>query len=125
MRITFYRAEYIGPERGEARSAAYPSSTISPGSHTVDRWRGQGQAGGRGQASIHWGQGHGVLFEEAKAKAILFSRNRKHWKDRTQGGVGIGFRLIPFNREATRWLGVYLDSRLQFSHMQNEAPSEQ
>ena len=49
-----------------------------------------------------------------KTEAILFSRNRKHWKDRGRTAISIGEHRIPFNIRATRWLGIYLDSRLSF-----------
>ena len=44
---------------------------------------------------------------------MLF-RNRRHWKDRGQECIRVGSHRIGFNRDATRWLGVWIDSRLSF-----------
>ena len=65
--------------------------------------------------AIAWGGTSGVTFEEGKTEAILFSRNRKHWKDRGQVAIAVGNHRVPFNIKATRWLGIYLDSRLSFT----------
>ena len=64
---------------------------------------------------MSWGGTSGVTFEEGKTEAILFSRNRKHWKDRGQTTITVGGYKVPFNVKATRWLGIYLDSRLSFA----------
>ena len=42
------------------------------------------------------------------------SRNRRHWKEKTTEGVRIGENTIKYNRGATRWLGIWIDSRLSF-----------
>ena len=65
--------------------------------------------------AIAWGGTSGVTFEEGKTEAILFSRNRRHWKDRGQVAITVGANRVPFNIKATRWLGIYLDSRLSFT----------
>ena len=65
--------------------------------------------------AITWGGASGVTFEAGKTEAILFFRNRRHWKDRGQVSIRVGDHRVPFNVKATRWLGVYLDSRLCFA----------
>ena len=70
---------------------------------------------GAARREIAWRCSNGVTFEPAKTEAILFSRNRRHWKDRGRETVTVGSRQIPFNVRMTRWLGIYLDSRLSFS----------
>ena len=65
--------------------------------------------------AIGWGGTNGVSFEAGKTEAILFSRNRRHWRDRGHERIRIGDHRIPFNARATRWLGIYLDSRLSFT----------
>ena len=52
--------------------------------------------------------------ESRKTEAILFSRNRKHWRDRLNEHVTVQGRQVPFNRKATRWLGIWVDSRLSW-----------
>ena len=69
-----------------------------------------------GKEAIQWGKMRDVEFESRKTEAILFSRNRRHWKNRTGGSTQIRLqdRTVPYNRKATRWLGVWLDSRLSW-----------
>ena len=78
--------------------------------HTASRLEGGARR------AISWGRDNGVCFETAKTEAILFSRNRRHWKDRVHSHIMVDSRPIPFNRQATRWLGIYyLVSRLRFA----------
>lgn len=69
---------------------------------------------GGARRAVAWGRNGGVLFELAKTEAILFSRNRKHWKERAHERIRIESHQVPFNVKATRWPGIYLDSRLGF-----------
>jgi len=55
-------------------------------------------------AAIEWAAGNGVAFDPGKTEAALFHKKRST--------VAVGDRDIPFNKEATRWLGVLLDSQL-------------
>lgn len=73
------------------------------------------QLEGAARRAIEWGHSNGVAFEPAKTEAILFSRNRRHWRERAREKITVGSRQVPFNAKATRWLGIYLDSRLRFS----------
>ena len=59
--------------------------------------------------SILWGEQNAVRFEESKTKALLLSKKKGV---REEDGVQVGMRRIPFAREATRWLGVWLDHSL-------------
>ena len=59
--------------------------------------------------SILWGEQNAVRFEELKTEALLLSKKRGV---REENGVQVGTRRIPFAREATRWLGMWLDSSL-------------
>ncbi len=57
-----------------------------------------------------------------KQKLVLFSRARQqrlnqHLRDTT---VLVGGKRIKFNKEATRWLGIWLDSQLKFTAHINE-----
>ena len=66
---------------------------------------------------VRWGEKNAVVFESKKTEAILFSK-RKHWKDRAHSEVRVQGSLVPFNRKATRWLEVWINSKLSFGeHM--------
>ena len=64
---------------------------------------------------MEWRRTNGVRFAPDKTEAVLFSRNRRHWRDRTSEHITIGTHQVGFNVKATRWLGIYLDSSLGFS----------
>ena len=64
--------------------------------------------------AIRWGERNAATFETAKTEAILLSRSRRHWKDKTLEFVHVGGRRVSYNRGATRWLGIWIDSRLNF-----------
>jgi len=59
-------------------------------------------------ASIEWVAGNGVVFDRCKFEAALFWRKKKA----PTAAVTIGVSTAPFNKAATRWLGVWLDSQL-------------
>lgn len=67
---------------------------------------------GAARKAISWGHSDGVGFGVSKTEGILFSRNRRHWRGRATEQVQVG---PHFNRQATRWLGIYLDSCLRFT----------
>ena len=50
-----------------------------------------------------------MAFDHGKTEAALFWRGRKA----AEAKVRVGGNEIPFNKEATRWLGVWLDSHLK------------
>ena len=85
----------------------------------MDSFRHLGQ-GGLGildraaRLAVQWGQSNAATFEIEKTEAILLSRNRRHWREKTSEGVRIGDSTIGYNRGATRWLGIWIDSRLSF-----------
>jgi hypothetical protein len=61
--------------------------------------------------AMEWATGNGVAFDHGKTEAALFWR-KKRKGTATSATVKMGDRKIPFNKEATRWLGVWLDSQL-------------
>ena len=63
------------------------------------------------QASLEWADNNAVRFEETKTDAILFSNRRKHRQCRRQVRVGSTLR-VGFASEATRCLGLWLDTSL-------------
>jgi hypothetical protein len=64
--------------------------------------------------SLAWVEQNAVRFEEDKTEAILFSKCREHHRG-TSVEVWVGLHDIPYNRQATRWLGFWLGLRLTFS----------
>jgi len=62
-------------------------------------------------AAIEWAGRNGVAFDHRKTEAALFWR-RKRNGTLTAAMVKVGGKEVPFNREATRWLRVWLDSQL-------------
>ena len=64
--------------------------------------------------AIRWGEMNAASFETSKTEAILLSRSRRNWRDKGRESVRVGNHQIGYNRGATRWLGVWIDSRLSF-----------
>jgi len=59
-------------------------------------------------AAIKWAVENGVAFDHSKTEAALF-----HRKTSTPSAtVKVGGESVPFSKEATQWLGVWLDSQL-------------
>jgi len=58
-------------------------------------------------AAIEWAAGNGVAFDPGKTEATLL-----HKRSTPNATVAVGGRDIPLNKDATRWLGVWLDSQL-------------
>ncbi|ODM18159.1 hypothetical protein SI65_06030 [Aspergillus cristatus] len=66
------------------------------------------------KVAIEWGHGNVVQFDAGKTEAVLLTRKRgRELKDQIQRAqVEVDGHCVPFNLEATRWLGVWLDSGL-------------
>ena len=62
--------------------------------------------------SLERAENSAVRFETTKTwtEAILFSYKRRH--RRCKSGIKVGNQTIRFAPEATRWLGIWLDSPL-------------
>ena len=64
-------------------------------------------------ASLQWADNSAVRFETSETEAILFSKRRKHHRyDRAIQLEGQSVRFAP---AATRWLGIWLDSKLSLT----------
>ena len=70
---------------------------------------------GRSRWSEWWAKDNAVEFETSKTEATLFTRKRKHWKKRAEARTRVGEHTIQFNKEVTRWLGIWLDSSLKLT----------
>ena len=75
-----------------------------------------------GNLIVEWGKRNAVTYDTAKTELVLFSRARQrrlnqHLRETT---VLVGGERIKFNKDATRWLGIWLDSQLKFTAHINE-----
>ena len=61
-------------------------------------------------AAMEWGGKNGVAFDQGKTEAAMFWRKSKGTEAKAKGRVGDD--EVPFNKEASRWLRVWLDSQL-------------
>ena len=61
-------------------------------------------------AAQRWADKNAVTFDPATTEAVLLSRRTTVIAE--PRGIQVGERLIHFNKQATRWLGVWLDSHL-------------
>ena len=66
--------------------------------------------------ALDWGENNVVTYDIGKTEAILFSkaRNQKLTKQLSKTELQFGNQIISFRQEATRWLGMWLDSSLSF-----------
>jgi len=60
-------------------------------------------------AAEEWAQANAVSFDKGKTEAVLFRKGRKEMPARK---IWVGNHQVAYNKEATRWLGVYLDCSL-------------
>ena len=64
---------------------------------------------------IEWANRRGLQFDTARTEAALFTRRRGHtihiWPKLT-AKIRVGDGFIRFNRQATCWLGVWMDEHL-------------
>jgi hypothetical protein len=67
------------------------------------------------ETCLAWARDNTVCFEEDKTEAILFSRCREHRRE-LEVTVSVGNHVAPYNINAIRWLGYWLDPRLTFNH---------
>ena len=67
-----------------------------------------------GLEAIQWGLQNRISFEVDKTEAVLFTKKRKLAKEVKQARIRLENKSIRYNKEATRWLGIWLDSGLSF-----------
>jgi len=63
-------------------------------------------------AAQEWAVANAVAFDAQKTEAIPLSRRRKRKTGAPLRGIQVEGRTVHFNKQATRWLGVWLDSKL-------------
>jgi len=59
-----------------------------------------------------WAKKNACQFDIEKTEAMLFTRQRKNKEPKMKARVRVGNQEVPYNKEATRWLGVWLDDML-------------
>lgn len=65
---------------------------------------------------MEWGEDNHAEFDDTKNEIIAFTRKRKPVLKKRIAEVRFTVRgyIIGFNTKGTRWLGVYLDTGLQY-----------
>lgn len=71
---------------------------------------------------IKWGRLNAVTYNTSKTEALLFSKSYWQWLNKQLQDVKIqvDIKSIPLNKEATWWLGVWLDNQFKFISYINE-----
>lgn len=71
---------------------------------------------------IEWGRLNAVTYDTSKTKAVLFSKSHRQRlnKQLRESKIKVGTKNILFNKETTRWLGVWLNTQLKFTSHINE-----
>jgi len=72
--------------------------------------------------SIEWASRQYLKVDTAKTEAALFTRRRghkKHLRPKLPAKIKVGDGFVQFNKEATRWVGVWMDAHLTFKEHHN------
>ena len=59
-----------------------------------------------------WAKENAIQFDIENTEAILFTRKRCNQQSKIKAKIRVGRHEVQYNQEATRWLGVWLDSML-------------
>jgi len=59
-----------------------------------------------------WAKKNACQFDVEKTEAMLCTRRSKNKVPKMNAQVRVGIHEVPYNKEATRWLGVWLDDIL-------------
>jgi len=59
-----------------------------------------------------WAKDNACQFDVEKTEAMLFTRRRSYKEPKMKARVRVGNHEVPYNKEATKWLGVWLDDML-------------
>ena len=105
-------------------------------------WVGRGPGGGqqghllRGRCDLDWsrsgmlarwfrgwsdvqrpasGRQRATQYDLRPPRPKRSSRKRRHWQARGEKAIRVGDQTVRFAREATRWLGIWLDSAFALS----------
>ena len=67
-----------------------------------------------GSQLVHLGKEHHISFDEEKTEAALFTRKRKQLQKMRDLQIRLPNFTCKFQKEATRYLGFWLDLKLSF-----------
>src|SRR5947208_9726021 len=67
-----------------------------------------------GSQLVHLGKEYHIGFDEEKTEAVLFTRKRKQLQKMRDLQIQLPNFTCKFQKEVTRWLGFWLDSKLLF-----------
>lgn len=75
-----------------------------------------------GKIALEWGSSNAVSYDISKTEVTLFSKSKpqKLASQLSETTFHFGGQAIALSKEATRWLGIWLDSRLKFHARFNE-----
>jgi len=59
-------------------------------------------------SALEWADNNGITFDHAKTEAMFLSKRRR----KPTESVQVGEHAVPFNKHATRWLRVWIDSKM-------------
>jgi len=62
--------------------------------------------------TTNWAKNNACQFDIEKTEAMLFTRRRQNKEPKMNARVRVGDHEVPYNKDATRWLGVWLDNML-------------
>jgi hypothetical protein len=71
---------------------------------------------------IEWASRRDLQFGSAKMESALFTLRKRHKKPlrpKLTAKIHVGNGFVQFNKEATRWLGVWMDAHLTFKQHHN------
>ena len=86
-------------------------SLVAEGKDAEDVAKLLGEAGSQ---LVHLGKEHHIGFDEEKTEAVLFTRKRKQLQKMRDLQIQLLNFTCKFQKEATRWLGFWLNSKLLF-----------
>ncbi len=71
---------------------------------------------------MEWGRLNAITYDTSKTEAVFFSKSRQQQlnKQLREAKIKVESEKVSFNKEATRWLGVWLDNELKFTFHINE-----
>jgi hypothetical protein len=89
-------------------SEEYPLSTTSLGGRKGGEQEVADRLAETAKAALGWAGNNGVEFDQRKREAVLF----KSRGPPPSASIRVGCNEFPFSKEATWWLGAWLDSQV-------------
>lgn len=99
-----------------ALSFADDIAFLAPGKSVKDIQNALTEAG---ELAVKWGLINNVTFDIDKTEAVLFTKKSKIRRNIDKFSIQIKDYAINFNKNATRWLGIFLDTGLSLKEHYN------